>query len=161
MSVLQCLSAMLNANGKNRNTGVATTGKDTAITFFILGGEVALLYSLSFKSFWLSYSNNGGVRVGDLCSIVIGGGFYSVGVTWTIKALSSWVNTLNKCMSIKDPARYAETVNNRKVASVDDGIVNDYSLLVLVTTSCLLTFASYQLRKHGRALFYSFEEKEE
>ena len=157
MSVLQCLSAMLNANGKNRNTGVAPTGKDITITFFLLGGEVAFIYSL-----YRTYVDHQYKKwVSNIPLIFIGGGFYSVGVSWTIKALSSWVNTLNKCMSIRDPARYSEIVNNRKVASVDDGIVNDYSLTVLVTTSCLLTFASYQLRKHGRALFYSFEEKEE
>ena len=177
MSVLQCLSAMLNANG-NRNTGVAITGKDTAINFFILGGFGGLLYSFSYKDnptdtainslthallgfHEIKKKRNTKKVVSDVCSIVIGGGFYSVGVLWTLKALVSWGNTLVKYSSIKDPARYAEIVNNRKVASVDDGIVNDYSLLVLVTTSCLLTFASYQLRKHGRALFHTFEEKEE
>ena len=187
MSVLQCLSAMLNANGK-RNTGVAITGKDTAINFFIVGGFGGLLYSFSYKDnptdtainslthallgfHEIKKKRNTKKVVSDVCSIVIGGGFYSVGVMWTIKALISWVNTLDKYSSIKDPAQYAEIVNNRKVAytstihytrsSVNDGIVNDYSLIVLVTTSCLLTFASYQLCKHGRALFHSFEEKEE
>ena len=161
MSVLQCLSAVLNANGKNRNTGVATTGKDITISFFILGAGVALNYgNLSCLKLWYKERNTK-KELSEWCSMVIGGGFYSVGVLWTLKALVSWGNTLVKYSSIKDPARYAEIVNNRKVASVHDGIVNDYSLPVLVTTSCLLTFASYQLRKHGRALFHSFEEKEE